>query len=130
MSLEQEIESQVNNEQPQEQEEIEKPTVLPISGVINSIFLFLSKDWEEEDRQKLVLDDMESENVDKMLTPMILKLAEKLGLAIEEISALVALSGILLPRIFIYFSLKKKYKKVVEKKDEYQGKEEVNSGTN
>ena len=130
MSLEQEIESQVNNEQPQEQEEIEKPTVLPISGVINSIFLFLSKDWEEEDRQKLVLDDMESENVDKMLTPMILKLAEKLGLAIEEISALVALSGILLPRIFIYFSLKKKYKKEVEKKDEYQGKEEVNSGTN
>ena len=130
MSLEQEIESQVNNEQPQEQEEIEKPTVLPISGVINSIFLFLSKDWEEEDRQKLVLDDMESENVDKMLTPMILKLAEKLGLAIEEISALVALSGILLPRIFIYFSLKKKYKKGVEKKDEYQGKEEVNSGTN
>jgi len=130
LSLEQEIESQVNNEQPQEQEEIEKPTVLPISGVINSIFLFLSKDWEEEDRQKLVLDDMESENVDKMLTPMILKLAEKLGLAIEEISALVALSGILLPRIFIYFSLKKKYKKVVEKKDEYQGKEEVNSGTN
>jgi len=130
LSLEQEIESQVNNEQPQEQEEIEKPTVLPISGVINSIFLFLSKDWEEEDRQKLVLDDMESENVDKMLTPMILKLAEKLGLAIEEISALVALSGILLPRIFIYFSLKKKYKKEVEKKDEYQGKEEVNSGTN
>jgi len=130
LSLEQEIESQVNNEQPQEQEEIEKPTVLPISGVINSIFLFLSKDWEEEDRQKLVLDDMESENVDKMLTPMILKLAEKLGLAIEEISALVALSGILLPRIFIYFSLKKKYKKGVEKKDEYQGKEEVNSGTN
>ena len=130
MSLEQEIESQVNNEQPQEQEEIEKPTVLPISGVINSIFLFLSKDWEEEDRQKLVLDDMESENVDKMLTPMILKLAEKLGLAIEEISALVALSGILLPRIFIYFSLKKKYKKGVEKEDEYQRKEEVNSGTN
>jgi len=130
LSLEQEIESQVNNEQPQEQEEIEKPTVLPISGVINSIFLFLSKDWEEEDRQKLVLDDMESENVDKMLTPMILKLAEKLGLAIEEISALVALSGILLPRIFIYFSLKKKYKKGVEKEDEYQRKEEVNSGTN
>jgi len=137
LSLEQEIQSQINSEgqeesgeeeQPQEREE-KKELVLPISGVVNSIFLFLSKDWEEEDRKQLILDDMESENLNEMLTPMILKLAEKLGLAIEEISALIALSGLLLPRIFLYMNLRKKYqKKEVEKKNESQGKEENSSG--
>ena len=113
----------------QEQPEVEKKMVLPVAGVINSVFLFLSKDWEEEDRKQLILDDMESENLNEMLTPMILKLAEKLGLAIEEISALIALSGLLLPRIFLYMNLRKKYqKKEVEKKNESQGKEENSSG--
>jgi len=52
-----------------------------------------------------------------------------LGLAIEEISALIALSGLLLPRIFLYMNLRKKYqKKEVEKKNESQGKEENSSG--
>jgi len=136
LSLEQEIQSQINSEeengeegeQPQEEK---KEMVLPISGVVNSIFLFLSKDWDEEDRQKLILDDMESENLNEMLTPMILKIAEKLGLAIDEISALIGLSGLLLPRIFLYMNLKKKYekkKKEVEKKNESQGKEENSSG--
>jgi len=131
MSLSQEIENQVSEQIPQEQPEAEAPPkVLPVSGVINSVFLFLSKDWDEEDRQKLVLDDMESENLNEMLTPMILKLAEKLGLAIEEISALIALTGLLLPRIFLYLSIRKKYekKKGGEKKDEqHQGEKEVNS---
>ena len=113
----------------EEQPEVEKKMVLPIAGVINSVFLFLSKDWEEEDRKQLILDDMESENLNEMLTPMILKLAEKLGLAIEEISALIALSGLLLPRIFLYMNLRKKYekKKEGEKKNESQGKEENSS---
>jgi len=125
MSLSQEIENQVSEQIPQEQPEAEaqaqtQPKVLPISGVINSVFLFLSKDWDEEDRQKLILDDMESENLNEMLTPLILKLAEKLGLAIEEISALIALTGLLLPRVFLYLSIRKKYekKKGGEKKDE------------
>ena len=105
--------------------------VLPVAGVVNSVFLFLTKDWDEEDRKQLILDDMESENLNEMLTPMILKLAEKIGLAVEEISALIALSGLLLPRIFLYMNLKKKYekkKKEVEKKNESQGKEENSSG--
>jgi len=85
--------------------------VLPISGVVNSVFLFLSKDWSDEDRQKLVLDDMESQNLNEMLTPIIIRVAEKLGLAVEEISALVALAGLLLPRVFLYMSLRKKYSK-------------------
>ena len=135
MSLSQEIENQVSEQIPQEQPEAEaqaqtQPKVLPISGVINSVFLFLSKDWDEEDRQKLILDDMESENLNEMLTPLILKLAEKLGLAIEEISALIALTGLLLPRIFLYLNIRKKYekKKGGEKKDEqHQGEKEVNS---
>jgi len=116
-------------EEQEEQPEVEKKMVLPVAGVINSVFLFLSKDWEEEDRKQLILDDMESENLNEMLTPMILKLAEKLGLAIEEISALIALSGLLLPRIFLYMNLRKKYqkKKEVEKKNESQGKEENSS---
>jgi len=114
MSLEQEIESQLNSEseveEPQEREE-KKEMVLPISGVVNSVFLFLSKDWSDEDRQKLVLDDMESQNLNEMLTPIIIRVAEKLGLAVEEISALVALAGLLLPRVFLYMSLRKKYSK-------------------
>ena len=89
-------------EEQEEQPEVEKKMVLPVAGVINSVFLFLSKDWEEEDRKQLILDDMESENLNEMLTPMILKLAEKLGLAIEEISALIALSGLLLPLSLIH----------------------------
>ena len=131
MSLEDEIESQATSEQQEEQPEVEKKMVLPVAGVVNSVFLFLTKDWDEEDRKQLILDDMESENLNEMLTPMILKLAEKIGLAVEEISALVALSGLLLPRIFLYMNLKKKYekkKKEVEKKNESQGKEENSSG--
>ena len=128
MSLADEIQNQVINEQPQEEEVKEEKTItLPVSGVINSVFLFLSKDWEDEDRQKLILDDMESENLNEMLTPMILKLAEKLGLAIEEISALIALAGLLLPRIFMYVNLRKKYLKKGENKDEQQGEKAENS---
>ena len=114
MSLEEQITSQLNSEseveEPQEREE-KKEMVLPISGVVNSVFLFLSKDWSDEDRQKLVLDDMESQNLNEMLTPIIIRVAEKLGLAVEEISALVALAGLLLPRVFLYMSLRKKYSK-------------------
>ena len=129
MSLEQEIESQLNesevDEQPQEREE--KQIILPISGVVNSIFLFLSKDWSDEDRQKLILDDMESQNLNEMLTPLIIKVAEKLGLAIDEVSALIALTGLLLPRVFVYMSLRKKYLKKGEKENEYEGEKEVSS---
>jgi len=131
LSLEDEIESQATSEQQEEQPEVEKKMVLPVAGVVNSVFLFLTKDWDEEDRKQLILDDMESENLNEMLTPMILKLAEKIGLAVEEISALIALTGLLLPRIFLYMNLKKKYekkKKEVEKKNESQGKEENSSG--
>ena len=133
MSLEQEIQSQVSSEGQEEsgeeeQQEEKKETVLPISGVVNSVFLFLSKDWDDEDRQKLILDDMESENLNELLTPIVLRIAEKLGLAIDEVSALIALTGLLLPRIFMYFSLRKKYaKKGVEKKNEYEGEKEVSS---
>jgi hypothetical protein len=88
--------------------------------VVNSVFLFLSKDWDDEDRQKLILDDMESENLNEMLTPMILKIAERLGLAIEELAALVALAGLLLPRIFTYVNLRKKYSKKKGQGDEAQ----------
>jgi len=129
MSLEEQIESQLNesevDEQPQEREE--KQIILPISGVVNSIFLFLSKDWSDEDRQKLILDDMESQNLNEMLTPLIIKVAEKLGLAIDEVSALIALTGLLLPRVFVYMSLRKKYLKKGEKENEYEGEKEVSS---
>ena len=131
MSLEEQIESQVNEQEGEEKqgegEEEERKLILPISGVVNSIFLFLSKDWSDEDRQKLILDDMESENLNEMLTPMILRIAEKLGLAVEEISALVALSGLLLPRVFLYISLRKKYSKKGEKENGREGEKETSS---
>ena len=127
MSLEQEIMKESESEEQQvEQPREEKQIVLPISGVFNSIFLFLSKDWSEEDRQKLILDDMESENLNQMLTPIILRIAEKLGLAVEEISALIGLAGLLLPRVFLYVSLRKKYS---EKGDKNGDKREEESGS-
>ena len=64
--------------------------------------------------------------MNEMLTPIVLRVAEKLGLAVEEISALIGLAGLLLPRIFLYMSLRKKYSKG-EKKNEHEGEEEVSS---
>jgi len=125
MSLEEQIIKESEPEEQVEQPE-EKQIVLPISGVFNSIFLFLSKDWSDDDRQKLILDDMESQNLNEMLTPIILRVAEKLGLAVEEISALIGLTGLLLPRIFLYMSLRKKYSKG-EKKNGDKREEKVSS---
>jgi len=130
MSLEQEIESQLNESEAEEQplEREEKQIILPISGVVNSVFLFLSKDWSDDDRQKLILDDMESQNLNEMLTPIIIRVAEKLGLALEEISALIGLAGLLLPRVFLYVSLRKKYdKKRGEKENGVEREEKAGS---
>ena len=132
MSLEQEIQSQINDsvikeESGEEPQQEEKKMVLPVSGVVNSIFLFLSKDWDEEDRKKLILDDMESENFNEMITPLILKVAEKLGLAVEEFGAIIGLAGLLLPRVFMYVDIRKKYSKRGEKENGYQGEEKENS---
>jgi len=131
MSLEEQIESQLNSEseveeQPQEREE-KKEVVLPVSGVVNSVFLFLSKDWSDEDRQKLILDDMESQNLNEMLTPIIIRVAETLGLAVEEISALIGLAGLLLPRVFLYMSLRKKYSRKGEKENGVEREEKAGS---
>jgi len=89
---------------------------LGVSGVVNAVFLYLSKDWDESDRQKLILDDMESRNFDEMVTPYIFKIASKLGLAVSEISALVGLFGLLLPRVFMFASMASKYSKKSKKK--------------
>ena len=131
MSLEEQIESQLNESEVEETQEREreekKELVLPISGVVNSVFLFLSKDWSDEDRQKLVLDDMESENLNEMLTPIIIRVAEKLGLAVEEISALIGLAGLILPRVFLYMSLRKKYSRKGEKENGVEREEKAGS---
>jgi len=129
LSLEQEIQSQISESMEEEEQPRteRKEVVLPVSGVVNSVFLFLSKDWSDEDRQKLILDDMESENLNEMLTPIIIRVAEKLGLAVEEISALIGLTGLLLPRVFLYMSLRKKYSKRGEKKNGDKREEEVSS---
>jgi len=131
LSLEEQIESQLNSEseveeQPQEREE-KKEVVLPVSGVVNSVFLFLSKDWSDEDRQKLILDDMESQNLNEMLTPIIIRVAETLGLAVEEISALIGLAGLILPRVFLYMSLRKKYSRKGEKENGVEREEKAGS---
>jgi len=128
MSLEEEISNQINEVEEKVAEEKPKQ-LLPISGVFNAIFLYLTKDWDEEDRQKLILDDMESENLNEMLTPLIIRLAEKLGLAFEELGAIIGLTGLILPRVFLYVSLKKKYSKKGDKVGN-ERKEEAGSTSN
>jgi len=136
LSLESEINQKISEQVEQKQEETQETErfdyglsgkALGVSGVVNAVFLFLSKDWDESDRQKLILDDMESRNFDEMVTPYIFKIAAKLGLAISEISALVALAGLLLPRVFAFASLSSKYskRKKVESKKEESLKESV-----
>jgi len=99
---------------------------LSISGIVNSVFLYLSKDWNDVDRNKLVMDDMESRNFDALITPLVWKVARLLGLAVEEIGALVALGGLLLPRVFMYVSLGKKYSKEHSKQNTLEAKKPEN----
>jgi hypothetical protein len=73
---------------------------LNASSIVNSIFLFLSKDWSEEERQRLLFNEYECKLFDKAITPMIYNIAIRLGLAIAEAFSVIVITGLLLPRIF------------------------------
>ena len=77
---------------------------LNVSSIVNSIFLFIAKDWSEEDRKRLLMDDLECKLFDKAITPMVYNLAIRLGLAVAEVFSLVIIAGLLLPRIFVILS--------------------------
>jgi hypothetical protein len=79
---------------------------LNVSSIVNSIFLFLSKDWSEEDRKRLLMDEQECKLFDKAITPIAYQVAIRLGLAVAEAFALVIIAGLLLPRIFVVLSHK------------------------
>jgi len=87
---------------------------LNVSSIVNSVFLFISKDWSEEERKRLLLDDLECKLFDKAVTPMVYQVALRLGLAVAEAFSLVVLAGLLLPRIFAILSrnMRKKPKEV------------------
>ena len=77
---------------------------LNASSIVNSIFLFIAKDWSDEDRKRLLMDDLECKLFDKAITPMVYSIAIRLGLAVAEVFSLVIIAGLLLPRIFVILS--------------------------
>jgi hypothetical protein len=79
---------------------------LNVSSIVNSIFLFLSKDWSEEERNRLLLNESECKLFDRAITPIAYQVAIRLGLAVAEAFALVIIAGLLLPRIFVVLSHK------------------------
>jgi hypothetical protein len=80
---------------------------LNASSIVNSIFLFLSKDWSEEERNRLLLNESECKLFDLAVTPMVYRLAIRLGLAVAEAFSVVVITGLLLPRIFVVLSHKR-----------------------
>jgi len=123
LSLEHEITSQIEThqlgrEQPNFNNKVENLT-LNVSNLINSIFYFLSRNWSENDRRKLLLSDLECQLLDKALEPWIYKIALRLGLAVAEAFSLVIITGILLPRVFLFFSLAK------ENEDKRKGENQI-----
>jgi hypothetical protein len=79
---------------------------LNVSSIVNSIFLFLSKDWSEEERKRLLLNESECKLFDLAITPMVYRVAIRLGLAVAEVFSIVVVMGLLLPRIFVISSHK------------------------
>jgi len=83
---------------------------LNASSIVNSIFLFIAKDWGEEERKRLLLNEQECRLFDVAITPMVYRVAVRLGLAVAEAFSVVVITGLLLPRIFVILS--KNMKKV------------------
>jgi hypothetical protein len=79
---------------------------LNASSIVNSIFLFLSKDWSEEERKRLLLNEQECRLFDLAVTPVVYRVAIRLGLAVSEAFSIVVITGLLLPRIFVLLTHK------------------------
>jgi hypothetical protein len=79
---------------------------LNASSIVNSIFLFLSKDWSEEERKRLLLNEQECKLFDVAITPVVYSVAVRLGLAVAEAFSIVVITGLLLPRIFVLLTHK------------------------
>jgi hypothetical protein len=109
------IESEINQQTSETETKVQehdyglsssKMETLNVSSIVNSIFLFLSKDWSEEERKRLLLNEQECELFDKAITPMVYRVAIRLGLAVAEAFSIVVITGLLLPRIFVLLSKK------------------------
>ena len=93
-----------------------KIETLNASSIVNSIFLFLSKDWSDEERKRLLLNEQECRLFDLAITPMVYRVAVRLGLAVAEAFSIVVVTGLLLPRILVLIAKKyEKRAKVVDK---------------
>jgi hypothetical protein len=79
---------------------------LNASSIVNAIFLFLSRDWSEEERKRLLLNESECKLFDVAITPMVYRLAIRLGLAVAEAFSVVVITGLLLPRVFVLLTHK------------------------
>ena len=104
------IESEINQESSESREAYNgfegKIETLNASSIVNSVFLFIAKDWSEEDRKRLLMNELECKLFDKAITPWIYQIAVRLGLAVAEAFSIVVITGLLLPRIFVVFSHK------------------------
>ena len=84
---------------------------LNVSSIVNSVFLYFARDWNEEDRKRLLFNEWECKLFDKAVTPVIYRVAIRLGLAVAEAFSVIVITSLLLPRIFLFVSLNKKYEK-------------------
>ena len=93
-----------------------KIETLNVSSIVNSILFYFSRDWSEEERKRLLLNEQECQLFDKAITPWIYNVAVRIGLAVAEAFSIVVVTGLLLPRIFVLLSKKREQKtNVVDK---------------
>jgi hypothetical protein len=87
-------------------------------NIVNVIFIALTRNWEELDRNKILLNEVEIKAVNEATQPFMLMLSERLGIEAQQLNAIFVVAVILIPRIVDYVHINKKY----EKKEKIEGK--------
>lgn len=87
-------------------------------NILNVIFIALTRNWEELDRNKILLNEVEVKAVNEATQPFMLMISQKLGVEAQQLNAIFVVAVILIPRIVDYVHINKKYQKQGEKKNE------------
>ncbi len=121
MSLAEEFKPTVNVNQPtgevQEETETEAEAVLKfgLGNLLDTIFQSLARLKDPELVEKIAFTEYEIEAVNEATMPLLMRVAEMLHMKLEELYALLTLTVIIVPRVQLLASWKKKES---EKKEE------------